>query len=86
MPDRGGKNENFGPNFEPRRPGLYKNAGVAQPFRFLFQKQKVVGSNPIGGTALMFGPAPIARIFRRDSGIRLRPTKNAAIAAGPNHY
>ena len=57
---------------------------MAQPFRFLFQKQKVVGSNPIGGTALMFGPAPIARILRVDSGIRLRRLQNAAIAAGPN--
>ena len=32
-----------------------------------------------------FGPAPIARFFRRDSGIRLRPTKKSAIAAGPHH-
>ena len=30
----------------------------------------------------MFDPAPIARVFRFDSGIRLRRTKNSAIVAG----
>ena len=33
---------------------------------------------------MWFGPAPIAQFFRRDSGIRLRPTKKLGIEAGPN--